>query len=99
MRRPQVSTAIEGQSEYKEDQAKDEFEEEEAEEEEQVITGQDIFIDYEKIIIILLSFLNSNDAESTSKDLIMNRMKFIVRYNLLQLNGYKIFSILLLQGF
>ena len=69
MRRPQVSTAIEGQSEYKEDQAKDEFEEEEAEEEEQVITGQDIFIDYEKIIIILLSFLNSNDAESTSKDL------------------------------
>lgn len=69
VRRPQVSTAIEGQSEYKEDQAKDEFEEEEAEEEEQVITGQDIFIDYEKIIIILLSFLNSNDAESTSKDL------------------------------
>lgn len=39
-------------------------------EEEEVIPGQDIFIDYEKIITILLSFLNSKDPiETLSKDL------------------------------
>ena len=42
---------------------------EEHEENEEVTPGQDIFIDYEKIILILLSFLKSSDSESNFKDL------------------------------
>lgn len=42
---------------------------EEHEENEEVTLGQDIFIDYEKIILILLSFLKSPESESSFKDL------------------------------
>ncbi|RCK63316.1 Vacuole morphology and inheritance protein 14 [Candida viswanathii] len=62
VRRPQLNEANAAQKDT-------DGEESDGEGEEEVILGQDIFIDYAKIISILLSFLKSNDAESTSKDL------------------------------
>ena len=64
---------------------------EEHEENEEVTLGQDIFIDYEKIILILLSFLKSPNQKVASKIWVANRMRSIARYNLLLSNGYVIY--------